>query len=76
MADGDNEKYHVSSLIQDFVFSSRIMGCIRCISSLVYNKKSNLVFIILICYMVNELTRAVNLFTGNSPAKQQPIKLE
>ena len=40
------------------------------------DKKSNLVFIILICYMVNELTRAVNLFTGYSPARQQPIKLE
>ena len=40
------------------------------------DKKSNLVFIILICYIVNELTRAVNRFTGNSPARQQPIKLE
>ena len=32
------EKYHVSSLKQDFVFSSRKIGCIRCISSQVYNK--------------------------------------
>ena len=32
------EKYYVSSLIQGFVFSSRKMGCIRCISSQVYNK--------------------------------------
>ena len=32
------EKYHVSSLIQDFVFSSKKMGCIRCISTQVYNK--------------------------------------
>ena len=38
MEDGDTEKYHVSSLIQDFVFSSKKVGCIRCISSLVYNK--------------------------------------
>ena len=27
------KKYHVSSLIQDDVFSSRKKGCIRCISS-------------------------------------------
>ena len=32
------EKYHVSSLIQDFVFSTRKIGCIWCISSQVYNK--------------------------------------
>ena len=40
MEDGDTEKNHVSSLIQDVVFSSRKMGCIRCISSQVhvYNK--------------------------------------
>ena len=31
MEDGDTEIYHVSSLIQDFVFSSRKMGCIGCI---------------------------------------------
>ena len=31
MEDGDTEKYHVSSLIQDFVFSSQKKGCIRCI---------------------------------------------
>ena len=30
--------YVMSSLIQDVVFSSRKMGCIRCISSKVYNK--------------------------------------
>ena len=34
------EKYHVSSLIQYFVFSSWKMGCIRCISKQVYNKKN------------------------------------
>ena len=33
MEDGDTEKYYVSSLIQGFLFSSRKMGCIRCISS-------------------------------------------
>ena len=38
MEDSDTEKYHVSSLIQDFVFSSRKMGCSMCISSQVYNK--------------------------------------
>ena len=38
MEDGDTEKYHASSVIQDFVFSSWKMGCIRCISSQVYNK--------------------------------------
>ena len=38
MEDGDREKYHVISRIQDFVFYSRKMGCIRCISSQVYNK--------------------------------------
>ena len=32
MEDVDTEKYHVSSLIQDFVFSSLKKGCIRCIS--------------------------------------------
>ena len=31
-------KYHISSLIQDFVFSTRKKGCIRCISLQVYNK--------------------------------------
>ena len=38
MEDGDTEKYHVSSLIQDFVFSSCKKGCIGCISWQVYNK--------------------------------------
>ena len=32
MEDGDMEKLRVSSLIKDFVFSSRNKGCIRCIS--------------------------------------------
>ena len=32
------EKYHFSSLLQDFVFSSRKIGCIRCISSQIYTK--------------------------------------
>ena len=38
MEDGDTGKYLARSLIQDFVFSSRKMGCIRCISAHVYNK--------------------------------------
>ena len=38
MEDGDTEEYHVSSMIQDFVFSSRKKGCIRRISWQVYNK--------------------------------------
>ena len=38
MEDGDTEKYHLSRVIQDFVFSSRKWGCIRCISLQVYNK--------------------------------------
>ena len=38
MVDGDTEKYHPSSVIQDFVFSSRKSSCIRCISLQVYNK--------------------------------------
>ena len=37
MKDGDSEKYHASSVIQDFVFLSRKGGCIRCISLQVYN---------------------------------------
>ena len=32
MENGDTQKYHASSVIQDFVFSSRKGGCIRCIS--------------------------------------------
>ena len=32
MEDGETEKYHVSSVIQDFVFSSPEKSCIRCIS--------------------------------------------
>ena len=38
MEDGDTEKYHPSSVIQDFVFSSRKSSCIRCITLQVYNK--------------------------------------
>ena len=38
MEDGDTEKYHPSSVIQDFVFSSQKKSCIRCISLQVYNK--------------------------------------
>ena len=38
MEDGDTEKYYPSSVIQDFVFSSRKSSCIRCISLQVYNK--------------------------------------
>ena len=38
MENGDTEKYHPSSVIQDFVFSSRKSSCIRCISLQVYNK--------------------------------------
>ena len=40
MEDCDTEKYHVSSLIQYFVFPGRKTGCIRCTSSQVYNKKN------------------------------------
>ena len=32
MEDGNTEKYHPSSMIQDFVFSSWKSSCIRCIS--------------------------------------------
>ena len=32
------EKYHFSSVIQDFVCLSRKKGCIMCISLQVYNK--------------------------------------
>ena len=32
MEDGDTEKYHASSVIQDFVFLSQKKCCIRCIS--------------------------------------------
>ena len=42
MEDGDTEKYHPSSVIQDFVFSSRKGSCIRCISLQVYNKTGDL----------------------------------
>ena len=38
MEDGDTEKYHPRSMIQDFVFLSRKRGCIRCLSLQVYNK--------------------------------------
>ena len=38
MEDGDTEKYHVSSVIQDFEFPSHKKGCIGCISWQVYNK--------------------------------------
>ena len=39
MEDGDTEKYHPSSVIQEFVvFSSQKSSCIRCISLQVYNK--------------------------------------
>ena len=41
MEDGDTEKYHLSSVIQDFVFSSRKSSCIRCISLQVYNNISD-----------------------------------
>ena len=38
MEDVDTEKYHLSSVIQNFIFSSRKSGCIRSISLQVYNK--------------------------------------
>ena len=38
MEDGDTEKYHVSRVIQVFVFSSWKKGCIGCISGQVYIK--------------------------------------
>ena len=39
MEDGDTGKYQVSSVGQDFEFSSRKKGCIRCILWQVYNKR-------------------------------------
>ena len=45
MEDGDTEKYHPSSVIQDFVFSSRKSSCIRCISLQVYNKSLKLYYV-------------------------------
>ena len=45
MEDGDTEKYHSSSVIQDFVFSSRKSSCIRCISLQVYNKIDKLLVV-------------------------------
>ena len=36
MENGDTEKHHVSSVIQDFVLSSRKKGWIRCFSLQVY----------------------------------------
>ena len=42
MEDGDTKRFqlqsHVSSMIQDYVFSSHKKGCNRCISWQVYNK--------------------------------------
>ena len=38
MGDGDTEKYHICSLILGFVFFSRKMGCIKCISRQEYKK--------------------------------------
>ena len=43
MEDGDTKKYHPSSVLQDFVFSSRKSGCIRYISLQVDNKKWTLI---------------------------------
>ena len=40
MEDSDTEKYHSSSVIQDFVFFNQKRCCIRCISLQVYNKSS------------------------------------
>ena len=36
MVDSDTKKSHVSSVIQDLVFSSRKKGCISCILLQVY----------------------------------------
>ena len=38
MEDGDTQKYHPRSVIQDFVFLCRERGCIRWLSLQVYNK--------------------------------------
>ena len=38
MEEGDTEKYHTSSVIQDSVFLSQIEGCIGRISLQVHNK--------------------------------------
>ena len=47
MEDGDTEKYHPSSVIQDFVFLNRKRSCVRCISLQVYNK---------VCYFLTKYT--------------------
>ena len=46
MENGDTEKYHVSRVIQDFVFSSCKTGCIGCISWQVSNKYISLIILI------------------------------
>ena len=38
MEDGDTEKYHASSVIQNFAILSWKKCCIRCISLQVFNK--------------------------------------
>ena len=40
MEDGDIEKYHATSVIQDCVFLSRKGGCFRCMYLQVYNKNT------------------------------------
>ena len=39
MEDGDKQKYHPSSVIQDIVFSSSKSGCIRYITLQAYKKE-------------------------------------
>ena len=65
------EKYHVSSVIQDFVFSSRKKGCIGCISRQEYNKI--LYFHILIDY---EFTCCIGNIVDPDQLFQKPAALE
>ena len=60
MENGDTEKYHPSSVIQDFVFSSRKSSCIRCISLQVYNKNvCPIGFLAILC------VEQIHYFTGS-----------
>ena len=49
------EKYHFSSVIQDFVFLSRKKGCIMCISLQVYNKMYYFFRVFTVCLDITNL---------------------
>ena len=55
MEGGDTEKYHPSSVIQDFVFPSRKSSCIRCISLQVYNKWLHVYYSLFVCVCLDVL---------------------